>query len=70
MISDPQKLATLVARNVQATSSDITIEEIKEIIALYVRLYNKFYENKIEIASFIQKAMQIYTKIAKNSTLK
>ena len=70
MIDDPRELGALVARNVLSSNADITKEEIKEIIALYVRMYMKLYEKELDIDGFVQKAMEKYSKTIKEPTPK
>ena len=70
LIDDPRELGALIARNIQASNADITKEEIKEIIALYVRMYMKLYEKRLDIDVFVQKTMEKYFKTIKEPTPK
>ena len=52
----PKELAAVLGRNM--ASSDITLDEIKEIVRLYVRLHNRLYEKRWDERHYLQSCIE------------
>ncbi len=60
MINDPRELAKVLARNI--ATSDITLDEVAQIVHLYIKLYNRLYKKRIDPEAFVARTMRYLSK--------
>ena len=60
MITEPKELAKVLARNIAA--SDITLDEVVQIVHLYIKLYNRLYKKRIDPEAFVARTMRYLSK--------
>ena len=60
MITEPKELAKVLARNIAA--SDITLDEVAQIVRLYIELYNRLYGEHVDVEAFVTRTMRYLSK--------
>ena len=52
---DPKALADIIWRNI--ATSDITMDEVEQIVRFYIKLYNRLYAKSIDVEDFTSQTM-------------
>jgi len=60
VITEPRELAKVLARNI--ATSDITLDEVAQIVRLYIELYNRLYKKRIDPEAFVARTMRYLSK--------
>ena len=55
MVVDPKALAEIIGRNI--ATSDISMDEVEQIVRFYIKSYNRLYAKNIDVEDFTSQTM-------------